>query len=443
MSLWKRGKWFWTDFSLNGLRYRVPLRDSRGRKIPADDLHREAAARSEERAMEKAERGQLAPQKERSARLPLVQAADEYIASRRLELADASIQKEINLAARLKEFFKETKLSAIKTENVIAYREWRTANRVGPTLINMEIGSLRRILKRARLWHMVGMDIKPLKEPDTIGRALTSDQRIWLFHVAAQREEWQTAYWAAIIAVSTTARSCELRALQWRNVDFSSHTVEISKSKTAAGVRLVPLSADAYEALAKLRKRAQAFGPTEPSHFVFAAFHSKHRFKNRKRARGGTAGQIEISDFDPTRPMHSWRTAWRALTRAVECPKCRRLQRPAEFCRNLTCNADMRGITSTVEGLRFHDLRHTAISALGEAGVPDRVIMDIAGHVSPRMLRRYSHIQLEAKRVAIQALSIGQQTLPLQTISEGANVTKGVTKSVEIDERESLLPTTA
>jgi integrase len=87
-------------------------------------------------------------------------------------------------------------------------------------------------------------------------------------------------------------------------------------------------------------------------------------------------------------------------------------------------------MTSPVVGLRFHDLRHTAISALGEAGVPDRVIMDIAGHVSPRMLRRYSHIQLEAKRAAIEALSSRQKPLFKRTPDE-ADVTKHVTKSID------------
>jgi hypothetical protein len=214
MSLWQRGKWFWADFSVNGLRYRVPLRDSRGRKIPGNDGHREMAARSEERAIEKAERGQLAPRKERFARLPLSLAADEYLASRRLELAASSMVKETDLAARLKDYFKEGRLSGIKTENVIAYREWRAKKGVGPALINMEVGSLRRILKRAKLWHIIGADIKPLKEPETIGRALTFEERARLFRVAAQKPEWETACWAATIAVSTTARGCELRALQ-------------------------------------------------------------------------------------------------------------------------------------------------------------------------------------------------------------------------------------
>jgi Phage integrase family len=79
--------------------------------------------------------------------------------------------------------------------------------------------------------------------------------------------------------------------------------------------------------------------------------------------------------------------------------------------------------------LRFHDLRHTASSALGEAGVPDRVIMDIAGHVSARMLRRYSHIQLEAKRAAIGALS----DRPRTTAPKGTDDTKHVTKSGEVE----------
>ena len=219
-------------------------------------------------------------------------------------------------------------------------------------------------------------DIKPLKEPETIGRALTLEERTRLFHVATQKPEWETACWAATVAVSTTARGCELRALQWRNVDFINRTLEIPKSKTEAGVRLVPLTEEAYDAFLKLCRRAEKFGPVEPPDFVFAAFRSRFRFENRKGTRGGTAKDMQVSAFDPTRPVRSWRTAWRTLTKKAKLP-----------------------------GLRFHDLRHTAISALGEAGVPDRVIMDIAGHVSTRMLRRYSHIQLEAKRTAIQALS--------------------------------------
>lgn len=240
MALWPRGKWYWADFTVNGLRYRVPLRDSKGRKISVNDDHREVAARAEEREMLKAERGEITPQRQMFARLPLTQAAEEYLVSRRLELAHSSMLKEKELAARLKDYFKNRKLSTIKTEDVIAYREWRAGNGVGPALTNMEIGFLRRLLKKARLWHIVGADIKPLKEPESIGRALTFEERTRLLKIAAQRPEWETAYYAAVLAVNTTARRSELRAVQWRNVDFINRTLEIPKSKTGAGVRLIP-----------------------------------------------------------------------------------------------------------------------------------------------------------------------------------------------------------
>jgi hypothetical protein len=55
--------------------------------------------------------------------------------------------------------------------------------------------------------------------------------------------------------------------------------------------------------------------------------------------------------------------------------------------------------------LRFHDLRHHAITELAEGRASDQVIRSIAGHVSQRMLEHYSHVRLEAKRKALEALS--------------------------------------
>lgn len=54
---------------------------------------------------------------------------------------------------------------------------------------------------------------------------------------------------------------------------------------------------------------------------------------------------------------------------------------------------------------RWHDNRHTLITGLAEsAEASDQIIMDIAGHVSKRMLKHYSHIRMEAKRRAVAAL---------------------------------------
>jgi hypothetical protein len=59
---------------------------------------------------------------------------------------------------------------------------------------------------------------------------------------------------------------------------------------------------------------------------------------------------------------------------------------------------------------RWHDNRHTLITDLAESGAGDQTIMDIAGHVSKRMLRHYSHIRMEAKRTALESI-VKKQTI--------------------------------
>ena len=53
---------------------------------------------------------------------------------------------------------------------------------------------------------------------------------------------------------------------------------------------------------------------------------------------------------------------------------------------------------------RWHDNRHTLITDLAERGAGDQTIMDITGHVSKQMLKHYSHIRMQAKRNALQAI---------------------------------------
>ena len=48
--------------------------------------------------------------------------------------------------------------------------------------------------------------------------------------------------------------------------------------------------------------------------------------------------------------------------------------------------------------------RHTFISALGEAGVPESTLKAIAGWMSAKMLERYSHTRDQAKREAVEKL---------------------------------------
>jgi len=73
-------------------------------------------------------------------------------------------------------------------------------------------------------------------------------------------------------------------------------------------------------------------------------------------------------------------------------------------CAAEECGVDIKDVRSPIKGLRFHDLRHHTITELAESEASDSTIMSIAGHVSPKMLAHYSHVRLEAKRNALDAL---------------------------------------
>ncbi|MGA9208542.1 MAG: site-specific integrase [Terriglobales bacterium] len=235
-------------------------------------------------------------------------------------------------------------------------------------------------MKRARLWARVADEIRPLREPSTIGRAITEEEKQRLLKTAVMRPEWETAYLAAILCLNTTARGCELKGLQWSDVDLFGRTLTIRKSKTAAGERVVPLTDVAASALARLRQRAEGFGSVEPSHYVFAAFVPKFTFSGKRVI------DYNVTGFDPTRHVNSWRSAWRTLTKKAGLP-----------------------------GFRFHDLRHCAITQLAENGTSDSTIMAIAGHVSRRMLELYSHVRMEAKRKALEALALSSKAAGYDT----------------------------
>ena len=59
-----------------------------------------------------------------------------------------------------------------------------------------------------------------------------------------------------------------------------------------------------------------------------------------------------------------------------------------------------------ITGLRFHDLRHEAVSRLVEAGLGDQEVAAISGHKSMQMLRRYTHLRAEDLVVKLDRLGV-------------------------------------
>lgn len=54
--------------------------------------------------------------------------------------------------------------------------------------------------------------------------------------------------------------------------------------------------------------------------------------------------------------------------------------------------------------LSFHCLRHTAVSLLKDAGIPEAVVIKLVGHDSAQMSAHYTHVGNEALEKAAAAL---------------------------------------
>ena len=417
MALYKRGGTWWTDFSVNAQRFRLSLDTSDWRE----------AQRQEKERIAQASAGKLTSSGQEFARLGFGEALDRYLADRRARVAAKSHRTEADHAKPLSEHFGATLVGRIRVEPILAYIRERKEKGISNTTVNMELGILRRVLKRAKTWQLVADDCRPLPERRDIGRALKHEDKLRLLKIAASKPEWQLARLAATLALNTTMRGCEIRGLRWRDVDLLDRkvTVRRSETKTDAGHRLIPLNAHAWAAILELRERAKLLFGCEPQHDWYVFPHGEGQGPSTQpKHRVGPRVSVKP---DPARPMTTWRTAWRALTRAIQCPRCDELQQPAVICRNDGCRADIRSVRSPLHGLRFHDLRHHSITELAESQTSDQTIMSIAGHVSPRMLAHYSHVRLDAKRKALDELA--KQAPTEQENSKAAYVTPNVTKS--------------
>ena len=128
---------------------------------------------------------------------------------------------------------------------------------------------------------------------------------------------------------------------------------------------MIPLHLDAFETLVDWHSK---FDNPLPGHFVFPSgrygLDGEEGYKN---------GAVAVWDFDPTKPIGSWKVAWSACRKAA----------------GVSC--------------RLHDLRHTFVSRLGEAKVADSTLTALSGWMSRKMLERYSHTRNDAKRRAVDS----------------------------------------
>jgi integrase len=150
-----------------------------------------------------------------------------------------------------------------------------------------------------------------------------------------------------VLLVETGLRvGIEALGLGWEDVDFGEGTITVQHSKTVAGRRVIPMSSYCKSALQEWHSVV-----TGMSEFVF------------------------FNPQDPTRHIHSVKTAWRNALRASGIPP-----------------------------FPLYCARHTFATRLAAAGVTDAIIDQLLGHARRDILSHYTARVLEYLRDAISRL---------------------------------------
>jgi integrase len=320
------------------------------------------------------ERRSLPPTFERAASAWL-EAEKPHLAERTCEIYEVAIRCHLTpaLGSRL--------LCDIGADTIAAYQARRKGAGASARTLNKELQVLRQILKRHKLWANLQSDVKFEREHCDIGKALSCEEEKKLLTACGSNALLNAV---VTLALNTALRKNEIRTLCWSQIDFEKRTVTVGRAKTQAGSgRVIPLNTPAFEALVKWAGRLVE---SKAEDYVFPACEAagiEREHPHRER-------------IDPSRPIKSWRSAWRAALKRA-------------------------GLE-----LRFHDLRHTCITKLAESQASEQTLMAIAGHVSRKMIEHYSHIRMEAKRAAVDAIA----AQPLQAVI-GAGVNQNVNQQLE------------
>jgi integrase len=210
-----------------------------------------------------------------------------------------------------------------------------------------------------------------LPQRSGVGQALCQEEERLLDAIARRRSP--SLYPFFVFSLDAGLRPSETRALRrsnlrlvWRRGAIAEGEVIVVRSKTEAGSgRAVPLTRRAGAALTLWLSRFAGSGP------------EAYLFPFHRVAIAGDRCEPWLYDIDLNRPMSpsSYATGFRNARRKA-------------------------GL-----GFRFYDARHTFVTRLAEnPAVSEETIRQLAGHVNPKMLSRYAHIRVQARREAIATL---------------------------------------
>ena len=296
-------------------------------------------------------------------------AAKEWLASR-VALAANTLEAYEHFVETLTEQFRKRLVCDIDDQDISALQRKRLAEQKSARTVNFEINILRQILKAHGLWGTISDKVKSLRERRDVGRAIGCGDEKKLIDAAAKSRS-PALLPLSIVSLDSGLRASEIRSLrrrdlmlEWRSGVIEKGALTVPKSKTEAGTgRSVPLTSRVCAVLTLWLSR---FLEAEADSYVFPRF---------SVGLEGNARRPKFYAADLAHPIGEWKKAWKVACMAAKVQ------------------------------YRWHDCRHTFITRLAEnPNVSEETIRSLAGHVSRKMLERYSHIRISTKQVASATL---------------------------------------
>ncbi len=352
--LYRRGGKWWFKFRFAGRLFREPAKTT-SKKLARD------AERKRRLQLEEGYHGL----KKRQPPQTLKAAAAAWLELKQPTVAPKTHRIEKTHLSHILPVLGQKFISDIEPDDISRYQQARLRDKAAPKTVNLEVGTIRAIMRRHRLWANLQPDVRMLAVSEDHGKALApADEKRLLDGCADSRS--RSLLPAVLLALNTGMRYSELRLLRWEQIDLERRTVRVGKSKTEAGTgRVIPLNDKATKVL---KFWADQFPDRKPEHFAFPS---------ERYGAGGDDFEPTVFDVDPETPIGSWKEAWESVKRKA-------------------------GVE-----VRFHDLRHTCVTRMLEGGVPLSVVASILGWspaTTARMAKRYGHIGHVAMRQAVDVL---------------------------------------
>jgi integrase len=285
---------------------------------------------------------------------------DGWLASKRARKSEATGERySMAVNAFLKTLGRRSSLplTSLTARDVESFLDARTKEGLSPATLNLDVKIIGGALNAARRQGLIPTnpaEAVELPEVESAERGTFTPDEVKLL-VEVAEDEWKLLI---PLAYYTAARLGDCCRMQWDGLDLTAETLTYTQSKTGKKVT-VPLHPDL---LARLNHRA---GTDKPEVFIMPQLASQR-----------VSGRRGLSE------------TFKKIVRKA--------------------GLDLQTVKGTGKRMfsrrTFHSLRHTSNSEMANNGVSAEVRMGVTGHKSVREHQKYTHLEMDTRRAAVQKI---------------------------------------